>query len=83
MIKSSRLRWTGHVARMEDCMNAFKILIGKPTGNRLVRSRSRWNDDIRMDIKDIGINRRSSIHSTQNSNFWRAIVNATLKFRVP
>ena len=57
MIKSRRLRWVGHVARMEEGRSAFKILTGKPTGKRpLRRPRRRWEDDIRMDLEEIGIN---------------------------
>jgi hypothetical protein len=49
VIKSRRLRWAGHVARMEEGRSAFKILPGKPTGNRsLGRPRRRWEDNIRM-----------------------------------
>ena len=57
VIKSRRLRWPGHVARMEEGRSAFKALIGKPTGKRpLGRPRRRWEDNIRMDLKGIGIN---------------------------
>ena len=57
VIKSRRLRWAGHVARMEEGRSAFKILTGKPTGNRpLGRSRRRWEDNIRMDLEEIVIN---------------------------
>ena len=52
-IKYRRLRWAGHVARMEEGKSAFKILTGKPTGKRPSR---RWEDNIRMDIEEIGIN---------------------------
>ena len=56
VIKSRRLRWAGHVARMEGG-SAFKILTGKPTGNRpLGRPWRRWEDNIRMDLEEIGIN---------------------------
>ena len=51
VIKSRRLRWAGHVARMEEGISAFKILTGKPTGKRPFRSRRRWEDNIRMDLK--------------------------------
>ena len=52
MIKSRRLRWAGLVARMEESSSAFKILTGKPTGNRpLGRPSHRWDDSIRMDLK--------------------------------
>ena len=57
MTKSRRLRWAGHVDRMEEGRSAFKILTGKPTGKRpLGRPRRRWEDRIRMDPEDIGIN---------------------------
>ena len=57
VIKSSRLRWVAHVARMEEGRSAFKMLIGKPTGKRpLGRSRRRWEDNITMDLEEKGIN---------------------------
>ena len=60
MIKSRRLRWTGHVARMEEGRSAFKILTGKPTGKRpLGRPRRRWEDKTKMDLKEMGINMRN------------------------
>ena len=53
MIKSRRLRWAGHVARMEKDRSAFKILAGKLTGKRLLgRPRPRWEDNIRIDLKN-------------------------------
>ena len=57
VIKCRRLRWVGHVARMEEGRSAFKILAGKPTGRRpFGRPRRRWEDNIRMDLEEIGIN---------------------------
>ena len=57
VIKSRGLRWTGHVARIEVGRSALKILTGKPTGRRpLGRPRRRWEDNIRMDLEEIGIN---------------------------
>ena len=57
VIKARRLRWAGHVARMEEGRNAIKISTGKPTGRRpLGRSRRRWEDNIRIDLEEIGIN---------------------------
>ena len=58
------MRWAGHVARMKEGRNAFKILTGKPA--RWIpsgRSRRRWKDNIRMDIKEIGINARNCVDS--------------------
>ena len=57
MVKSRRLIWAGHVARVEEGRSVFKLFTDKPTGNRpLGRPRSRWEDNIRMGIKDIGMN---------------------------
>jgi hypothetical protein len=57
VIKSRRLRCTGHVARMEEVRSAFKILTNKPIGNKpLGRPRRRREDTIRMDLEEIGIN---------------------------
>ena len=57
-IKSRRLRWAGHVARMEE-NSAFRILIGKPTGKRPLGRPRRREDNIRMDLKEIDINSRN------------------------
>jgi hypothetical protein len=60
VIKSGRLRWTGHVAGMDEGRSTFNILIGRPTGKRpLGRPRRRWKDIIKMDLKEIGINTRN------------------------
>ena len=82
VIKSRRLRWAGHVARMEEGRSAFKILTGTPAGKRpLGRPRHRW--DIRMNLKEIGINRRDWIDLVQYRDYWRALVNAVLNLQVP
>ena len=71
VIKSRRLRWVGHVARMEEGRSVFKILTGKPTGKRpLGRPRRRWEDNIRMDLKEIGINAGNWVDSAQDKNYW-------------
>ena len=66
MIKSKRLRWAGHVARMEEGRSAFKILTSKPTGRRPWR---RWEDNIRMDLEEIGINAGNWVDSAQDRNY--------------
>ena len=82
VIKYRRLRWAGHVARMEK--GAFKILTGKPTGKRpLGWPRRRWEDNIRMDLEEIGINAGIWVDSAQDRNYWRTLVNAALNLRVP
>ena len=82
VIKSKRLRWAGHVARMEEGRRAFKILTGKPTGKRpLGRPRHRCEDNIRMNL-EIGINVGNWVDSAQDRDYWRALVNVALNLRV-
>ena len=84
VIKSRRLRWAGHVARMQKGRSSFKILTGKPTGKRtLGRSKCRWEENNRMDLKEIVINTRNWVDSTQVRDYWRALVNAALNLRDP
>jgi hypothetical protein len=55
MIKSRRMRWAGHVARMGEMRNAYRILVGNPEGKRtLGRPKRRWVDNIKMDLREIG-----------------------------
>ena len=78
------MRWAGHVVRMEKGRSAFKILTGTPTGKRsLGKPRCRWEDNIRTDLKQIGVNTRNWVDSTQDRDYWRAVVNAALNLRVP
>ena len=64
--------------------SAFKMLTGKPTGKRpLGRTRSRWEDNIRMDHEEIGINAGNWVDSAQVRDSWRVLVNAALNLRVP
>ena len=84
IIQSRRLSWAGHLARMEEGRSTFKILTGKPTGKRhLGRLRRTWEDNIRMDCEEIGINAGNLVDSTQDSDYWRTLVNAALNLRVP
>ena len=73
-----------HVARMEVGRSVFKILAGTLTGKRpLRRPRRRWEDNIRIDLKEIGINTRNWVDSSHDKDYWRALLNAALNFRVP
>ena len=77
------LRWTFHVARMEEGRSAFKVLTGTPTGKRpLRRPRRRWKDNIRMDLKKIRVNMRKWNDSAQDRDYLRTLVNAALNLRV-
>jgi len=73
-----------HLARIEEGRSAFKILTGNPTGRRpMGRPRRRWEDNIRMDFEEIGINAGNWVHSVQDRNNWRALVNAVLNLWFP
>ena len=68
---------------MEEGRSAFKILTGKPTGKRpLGRPWRRCEDNIKKDLKEIGINTENWIDSAQVRDYWRALVNAELNYRV-
>ena len=76
----------GHVSRMEEGRSAFKILSGRPTPTvktPLAKPRRRWEDNIRMNLKEMGINTRNWVDSAQDWDYWRALVNAELYLRVP
>jgi hypothetical protein len=80
-IKSRRMRWAGHVARMGKGRNVYRVLVGKPKGKRpLVRPRHRWEDGIKMDLMEIGWG--VWIHLAQDRNRWRALVNAVMNLWV-
>jgi hypothetical protein len=64
-VKTKRMRWVGHVARMGEERKVYKVLVGKPEGKRpLGRSRRRWEDGIRMDLREIGLGGRGGLDST-------------------
>ena len=68
VIKSRRMRWAGHIVRMDEGRSAFKILTGKPISKRpSERPRRRWEENIRMDLKEIGINTRNWVDYTSSS----------------
>ena len=73
-----------HSCRPFVVNTTFSILTGKPIGKRpLGRSRRKWEDNIRMDLEEIGINARFWVDSPQDRNYWRALVNAALTLRIP
>jgi hypothetical protein len=84
MIKSRRMRWGEHVARMGEKNTAYMILVGKIEGKRpLGRPRRRWLDNITMDLGEIGWDGVDWIDLAQDSDQWRALVNTVINFRVP
>ena len=83
-IKSRGLRWVDHVARLEESRSAFKILTGTYAGKRtLGRLRRGWEDNIRMYLKEIGVDRMNWIDSVQDRDYYRALATAALTLWVP
>jgi hypothetical protein len=79
VIKSIRMRLVGHVARMGEKRNAYRILVGKPEGKRpLGRPRRRWVDNIKMDLREMGLDGVDWIYMAQDRDKWRALVNTVL-----
>jgi hypothetical protein len=83
-MKLRRMRWMGHVARMGERRNAYRLLVGKPEGSRsLGRPRRRWLDNIRIGIGEVGWSDVDWIDLAQDRERWRALVNSVLNLRVP
>jgi hypothetical protein len=84
MIKSRTMRWAGHVARMREKRNTYRILIGKPEGKRpLGRPRSMWVDNIKMDHGEIGCDGMDWLDLAKHMDQWRALVKTVMNLRVP
>jgi hypothetical protein len=84
IIKASRMRWAGHVTRVGEKRNAYRLLVGKPEGRRpLGRPRRRWLDNKRMDLVEVGWGDVDWIGLTQDRDRWRALVKSVLNLRVP
>ena len=84
VIKSRRMRWAGHVARIREERGAYRILVGKPEEKRpLGRPRRRCVDNIRMDFQEVGCGYVDWIGLAQDRDRWRTLVSAVMKLRVP
>ncbi|KAJ4427445.1 hypothetical protein ANN_25068 [Periplaneta americana] len=83
-IKSRRSRWAGYVARMGEFRNAFRMIVGRAEGKiRFGRPRRRWEDNIKMDLREVGYDGRDWINLAQDRDRWRAYVRAVMNLRVP
>jgi hypothetical protein len=82
--KSRRIRWAGHVARMGEGRGVYRVLVGRPEGKRpLGRSRHRREDNIKMNLREIGIDGTNWIQLAQNRVQWWAFVNTVMNLRSP
>jgi len=84
VMKSRRMRWARHVARMGESRGVYRVLVGKPEGKRpLGTPRRRWEDNIKMDVQEVGCGGMDWIELAQDRERWRALVNAVMNLRVP
>jgi hypothetical protein len=84
VIRARKMRWAGHVASMGEVSGAYNLLVGRPEGRRpLGRPRRRREDNIKMDLREIGFGDVDWIHLAQDRDRWQALVNTVMNFRVP
>ena len=80
----SIMRWAGHVARMGEGRGVHRVMVGKPEGKRpLGRPRRRWEDNIKMDVQEVGGGCGDWMELAQDRDRWRALVSMVMNFRVP
>jgi hypothetical protein len=84
VFKSRRMRWAGHVACMGKGRGAYRVLVGRPKGKRpLARPRHRWEDNIKMGLRETGIDGANWIRLAQDRVQWQAFVNMVMNLWVP
>jgi len=84
VIKSRRMRWAEHVARVWERRGVYRVLARKPEGKRpLGRLRCRWEDNINMDLQEVGCGGMDWMELAQDRDRRRALVNAVMNLRVP
>jgi hypothetical protein len=84
VVKSRRMRWAGHVAGMGEERGVFRVVVGKPEGKSpMGKTRRGWEDNIKMDFQEVGVECRDWIESAQDRDRWRALVSTVKNLRVP
>jgi len=79
VVKSRRMRWAGHVARMGQGIGVYRVLVGKPEG----RPRRRWEDNIKLDLQKVGGDCGDWMELAQDRDRWRTLVSTVMNLRVP
>jgi hypothetical protein len=83
VIKSRRMRWAGHIARMGEGRGVYRVLVGRPEGKSpLGRPRLRWEDNIKLDFRETGIDGAKWIRLAQDRFQWRDFVSVVMKLRI-
>ena len=84
VVKSRRMRWAGHVAHVGEGRGVHRVLVGKPEGKRpLGRPRCRWEDNIKMDLQEVGGGWEDWMELAQDRDRWRALVSTVMNLQVP
>ena len=84
VVKLRRMRWAGHVVRMGEGRGVHRVLVGKPEGKRpLGRPRRRWEDNIKMDLREVGGGCGGWMELAQDRDRLRALVSTVRNLRVP
>jgi len=84
VVKSTRMRWAGHVARMGEGRDVHRFLVGKREGKSpLGRPRRRWEDNIKMDLQGVGGGCGDWMELSQNRDRWRALVSTVRNLQIP
>jgi hypothetical protein len=84
VVKSRRMRWVGHVVHMGEERGVHRVLVGKPEGKMLLgRPRHRWEDNIKMDLQEIGVGCGDWKQSAHDRDRWRALVSTVKNLQVP
>ena len=83
VIKSRSMRWAGHAVHVGERRGTYRVLVEKPEGKILGRPRHRWEDNITMDLQDVGCGGMDRIMLVQDMDKWWALVNVVINLRVP
>jgi hypothetical protein len=84
VVKSRRMRWAEHVARMGEGIGVPRVLVGKPEGTRpLGRPRRRWEGNIKRNLQEVGGGCGDWMERAQDTDRWRTLVSTVMNFRAP